>query len=307
MISYNFRDFAFHTLKHLRNSVEFYAVQNFFYSVCFTLHFSSLEQQLQVTKQQLQVRQTEREHRQRNTNPSSATSPATTSVGGATTTSSGKRESSAPPAPMWRTGDERGREDGDGHQGTAQREQMEQRVREELFNDPLQTSPPHAFPHTTTASTTAAGSGSSSVVSFHNSYHGETAEQLRNRARTAWDGSTQRFNSTGVTSYTGIGSTTSSANRSAYPPVYPPTGIQSSTLPHFVPSPSPASPSATPQIPAVTPSPSLHHQSVSQEWTEYTSAPSDGSQCSVPLSPPPHINQESSSTPDVSEFDPIQS
>ena len=259
-----------------------------------------------MTKQQLQARQTEREQRQRNTtNPSSATSPANTPIGAATT-SSGKRESSAPPAPMWRTGDERGREDGNARQGTAQREQMEQRVREALFNDPHQTSQPHAFPHITTASTTA-GNGSPSAVSFHN---GETASQLRNRARPAWDGSTRRLNSTGVTSYTGISSTTSSGDRSVCrPPVSPPTGIQSSTLPHFVPSPSPspASPSATPQIPAVTPPPSLHHQPVNQEWTEYTSAPSDGSQCSVPLSPPPHTNQGSSSTPDVSEFDPIQS
>ena len=274
----------------------------------FLLFSCSLEQQLQETKRQFQARQTEREQCQGSATISSilhSAIPSTTTTLGATTSQSSKRESSAPPAPTAgrTTVEERGREDVAGgqctaRQGMVQREQMEQAI----FNDPLQISSVQTFAHTT--STAVASSGGSSVL-FHNSYHGETAEQLRNRSRPAWDGPARQFTSPGVTSYSGVGTTASSANKAVHPS--PPTSvIQSPTPPHFVPSPSPST--TAPQIPTVTNhSPSLHHQPISQEWTEYTSAPSDGSQGSVPLSPPPHTNQGSSSTPDVSEFDPIHS
>ena len=215
--------------------------------------------------------------------------------------SSVSREASTSPAPPGKVSEERGKEEAaPSHvtsQAMAQRDRMEQKVRNAIFSVPLQlpSQSVHVFP--------TAGSGPT-PVSFHSSYHGETAEQLRNRPRQSWDIS-RRYSPSN--SYAGLCSTTSSS-RSAYPQTYVPPSIHSPTPPHFVHSPS--TPHPSPQLPTVTTSPpSLQHQSTSQEWTEYTSA-DVVQRGSTPFPTPAPTNQGSSSSqtgPDISEFDPIHS
>jgi hypothetical protein len=242
-----------------------------------------LEHQLREKRRQLAERQ-----RQRQQQPREVASPAPS-----------KRDLSTSPAPVGRMGEGGGEGEGSARADMAQ--QMEQAI----FNDPLQISaavalsPSSQGPHPPTAGPTA------HPVLFHSSYHGETADQLRNRGRQSWD-SAPRFNS--ASSY---GGSVTSVNRPARPHMYPPSSVQSPipTPPHFVPS----TAHTVPQIPAVTPPPpTLHHQSTSQEWTEYASAPVEGTpslQGTVNPTPLP-ANQGSSSsqkTTDVLEFDPLHS
>ena len=185
---------------------------------------------------------------------------------------------------------------GHGGQGTVQRDKMEKRVKEELFKRPLQNS----VTSTPTAATTAS-------LSYHNSYHGETGDQLRNRSRTpAWENNR----------YTSTGAYHQQPTPSTYPATHCPQAVPTSP-PSFTPSPSPVPPSSYYPTPSSAHNPptgpssqqrSLHHQNDSQEWTEYTSAQTASSQtqpsdCTAQLSPPP----SSSHGPDVSEFDPMLS
>lgn len=180
---------------------------------------------------------------------------------------------------------------GQGH-GAVQRDRMERRVTDAIFNRPLQTSVAVAHVPTKAAST----------VSFHSSYHGETTDQLRNQSRTTssqnWDARQSRSTAVGVTP---------SSSRPAYStPHYPQT-----SPPPFTTSPS-AAPIPTPSHNIPTgPSPQQQqlHQSVSQEWTEYTSAPTDGTRTlpSATFSPTPSSQGTSHEGLDISEFDPIQS
>lgn len=159
-------------------------------------------------------------------------------------------------------------------------EKMEQRVRDALWSQPL---------HTSTVAST--GTAASTVpLSFHGSYHGETSDQLRNRSRqpTSWD--PRHYNpATYVHAMP--------PNRSV--PIYP----------YLQPSPTPL-PSFNPTLPS-----SPQHvllQSNSQEWTDYTCAPTDSTQ-TVP-NDSTAMSQSASLTSfsqgpahDLSEFDPIQS
>ena len=173
--------------------------------------------------------------------------PSTTASGPA----SNDRESSAPPA----VGRGEGLKDdvSERHDIT----EMERRLVDNLWNDSshVQTSASH--PRTVTTSTT----------SYHHSYHGETADQLRDRSRPTHNWDARRYD------YTGAYGAQPLLNRPIYPPIHPQT-----SSPPFVPSPSP-SPLPTPHIPPAgtdSPQQQQHIQSQSsQEWTEYMSAPAD--------------------------------
>lgn len=174
-----------------------------------------------------------------------------------------------------------GRGDGVSH-SEIEREKMEQRVRDAILNEPLHTS------------AVASSMGIAVPMSLHPSYHGETADQLRNRLKqpSTWD--SRQLNPAGVPS-----------NRTV--PVYTYPYLQSSTPP-------PPS-SLTPSLPnaSSSSSPQQHvlQQSHSQEWTDYTSAPVGATQ-TVPTASTSGFLLESSNVSqslpqDISEFDPIHS
>ena len=202
--------------------------------------------------------------------------------------------------------------------GVAERDRMEQKVREAIFSVPLSTHPSSSStPHGPVVST-------ATPVSFHSRYHGDTtAEQLHNNrsSRQAQPRDSWRYNSTGA-----YGS-------GPKPPLYSPSapGAIQRSPPPFIPSPAAPTPIPTP-TPHIPPSPqpsqprtTYQHQATSQEWTEYTSAPSEGGgsqtqqqQQGIPtptgvgtLSPTPSSNQATTGQPpnrelDISEFDPIR-
>lgn len=165
-----------------------------------------------------------------------------------------------------------------------ERERMERRVREAILNQPL-----HTSASVDTTATTA-------PPSFHSSsYHWETADQLRNRSKQPSNWDVRQFNPSGVYSM--------SASRTM--PVQP-------YLPSSTPPPPPTLPPTLPNIPS-SHQPILQ-QSISQEWTDYTSAPIGATQ-TVPNNSTASVSSfvlESSSltqglSQDVSEFDPIHS
>ena len=202
---------------------------------------------------------------------------------------SNDRESSAPPA----VGRGEGLKDdvSERHDIT----EMEQRLVDNLWNDSSHVPTSASHPRTVTTSTT----------SYHHSYHGETADQLRDRSRPTHNCDARRYD------YTGAYGAQPLPNRPIYPPVHPQT-----SSPPFVPSPSP-SPLPTPHIPpAGTNSPQQQQQQhhvqsqSSQEWTEYMSAPADavsrsttGSSTNAVFSPTSSTNGTSHRGLDSSRFD----
>ena len=177
----------------------------------------------------------------------------------------------------------------DGHHGVARRDRMEQRVRDAIFNIPFSATmppPPHSQTHST-------------VPHFYSSYHGESSEQLRNRSRQTQSRDSGLYNSTGAYS------SSSSNTRPLYTPTYPP---HSSPPPSFVPSPSPTPTSHISPSSQSHPNSYHHNQTVSQEWTEYTSASSERTNTAAgTLSPTPSNPGQSHQELDISEFDPIHS
>ena len=190
-----------------------------------------------------------------------------------------------------------------GRHSVAQIDRMEQRVKDALFNVPLHmsvtsvvTTPSNTIPTSTAPPPTFHGS----------SYHAELPDQIRNRSRPPQNLDTRRYNSATTGTY---GSTPSTTR-----PVYP----SSTAYPQASPPPFAPSPSSTPHIPSVTcPQHQVQH-SISQEWTEYTSAlPPEGSQTNTTASStsnntafsPTAPNQRTSQSRglDISEFDPIHS
>lgn len=220
-------------------------------------------------RRRLLAERLQQERQQRGTSPhpvkessqSLQPNPPSTTAGRPTVSSD--RETSAPPA-VGRGEIPReelsGRQQGHNDNIT----EMEQRLVDNLWSNPSHVS--------TSASYTGGGATTcvSSTPTFHHSYHGESADQLRDRSRPtpSWD--TRRYN------YTGAYGAQPFQNRPSYPPPIHPQAIQTSPSPPCVASPSPT-PLPTPHIPpAGTNSPRHHIQpQSSQEWTEYMSAPAD--------------------------------
>ena len=180
-------------------------------------------------------------------------------------------------------------------QATAQRDMMEKRVTDELFNRLPQ-------------SVASIPPSSSSPLAFYNSYHGETADQLRqhhNRTPVTQVWESRRYTSPGLHPPPPTGRTTSTYASTQYPqmslspppyhsaPVSTPTPIP----PHLPPTHTPTSVSARP---------SLNHVE-SQEWTEYASASAGVLQNEESAAIPSPSSQGSHEKPDISEFDPIRS
>ena len=155
-----------------------------------------------------------------------------------------------------------------------EREKMERRVREAILTQPLHAS-------------SVASMGTTATTVPHSSHHWETGDQLRSRSKQP---SNWQFSPAVVYSMP--------SNRTM--PVHP-------YLPSSTPPPSSTLPSTLPNTPSSSSSHQyLLQQSISQEWTDYTSAPTGATQ-TVPNNSTASVSGfVLESTQDISEFDPIQ-